>query len=222
MFINLISRKSSILFFIILISKLNAQLDFRRAAYGAVAGPNYSIILHAHNPSSERYSFFSGIFARIPIGIECACDNPKFYIQAQLEYIQSGEKGGEKTLYANNFLSLPIYIKAYPIKYNENSFFFIQAGPRFSYLVKQRVVNPAWGRPYAINQDGKANNFDFSVSVASGISFTNRKNELLLRYDYSFTNALPNLDESEATGDPLARLRKIQHILSIGFSRVLF
>lgn len=103
---------------------LNAQLDWRRTEISLVAGPNYSRIQNAHNPSDARHSFYVGVFARIPMEILCACDNPKFYLQPQLEYIQTGEKGLKNTLYANNYLSIPIFIKTYPIKYNELSYFF--------------------------------------------------------------------------------------------------
>ena len=159
-----------LIFITILSTNLKAQLDFRRAKFGFILGPNLSQIHHAHNPSSPRYSFFMGAFTRIPVGIFCSCENPIFYIQPQIEYIQTGEKGGKNTLYANNFLSIPIYFKTYPIKYNEQNYLFVQAGPRFSFLVNQNVKNPPLGRPYNISQDGKANNFDFSISFAS-VSF---------------------------------------------------
>ena len=214
----------SLIFITILSTNLKAQpeLDFRRAKLGFILGPNFSKVHHAHNPSSHRYSFFMGAFTRIPVGIFCSCENPNFYIQPQIEYIQTGEKGEKNTLYANNFLSIPIYFKTYPIEFNEQNYLFVQAGPRFSFLVNQNVKNPPLGRPYDISQDGKANNFDFSISFASGISFGARKNELLFRYDYSFSNSYPYLDEYLATGDPNARLRKIQHIVSIAYSRTIF
>lgn len=201
---------------------INAQLDFRKTVIGMVAGPNYSQIQHAHNPSKPRVSFYMGVFARIPLGILCSCETPKFYLQPQLEYVQTGEAGLKTTLYANNYLSIPIFLKTYPIKYNDRNFFFVQFGPRFSYLVGQRVVDPPRGRPYAISKDGKANNFDVSATIASGISFGERNHELLLRYDYSFTDAYPNLNEYAATGDPNAQLRKVQHIVSLAYSVVLF
>lgn len=208
--------------FLFLIQFLNAQLDWRRTKIGVVFGIDYSKVQHAHNPSGPRFSFYTSVFARIPLGILCACENPKFYIQPQLEYIQTGEKGLKNTLYANNYLSIPIFIKTYPIRYNEMSYFFIQAGPRFSILVNQSVVNPPKDRPYLPEQNGKANNFDLSATIAGGISFGNRSNEILLRYDYSFSDSFPSLNEFNTTGDPNAPLRKVQHIVSIAYSKTLF
>lgn len=201
----------------------NAQLfDFRRIEYGIVEGINASKVQHAHNPSQyPRISFYSGIFAKIPFDKECSCLRQNYYIQPQLEYIQLGEKGGLKTLYAVNYLSLDVFFKAY-IPYNEYSSFFILLGPRLSVLLHQNVVNPPKDRPYKIEQNGKANNKDFAGVVATGFSLNNRKLDLILRFDYSFSNQYPNLNEYETTGDPLAKLRKIQYSLSAGFSYVLF
>ena len=53
---------------------------------------------HAHNPSSHRYSFLWGLLLGIPVGIFVHTENPNFYIQPQIEYIQTGEKGKKYTL----------------------------------------------------------------------------------------------------------------------------
>ena len=53
----------SLIFITILSTNLKAQLelDFRRAKFGFILGPNFSKVHHAHNPSSPRYSFFMGL-----------------------------------------------------------------------------------------------------------------------------------------------------------------
>lgn len=200
-----------------------AQFDLRRVEYGVVGGLNFSKVQHAHNPSLlPRMSFYSGVFAKIPFQSECGCLRQNYFLQPQLEYIQLGERGAKQTLYAVNYISMPIFLKIYFLSYNKYNSFFVQLGPRFSYLVHQNVVNPPKDRPYRIDQDGKANNFDVAAAVASGFSLDNRNLELFLRFDYSFSNQYPYLNEYETTGDPLSKLRKIQYSASAGISYILF
>lgn len=116
-----------------------AQFDFqlRETRLGVIAGPDYSRVRNAHNPSSARTSFFAGLFALTPLDY----DN-QFYLQTQVEYLQAGEKGGKSgATYANNYISVPIYFKAY---FSEaESEFFGMFGPRFAFLINQEVKNPS-------------------------------------------------------------------------------
>ena len=45
-----------------------SQVDFSSTRFGLIAGPTYSRIQNAHNPSSARISFYGGALALIPIG----------------------------------------------------------------------------------------------------------------------------------------------------------
>lgn len=188
-----------------------AQIDLSSTRFGLVAGPNYSRIQNAHLPSSARISFFGGAFALIPIG-----NDDMFYLQPQIEYLSSGEKGKETTLYANNYISVPIYFKAY---FSEaESEFFVQAGPRFAFLVSQKVENPSRPQFYTIETFGKSASFDLAVSAGIGFSYK-RKWEILGRYDYGISNTLPDLmgKEPELSG---SNSTKRQHILSLGISYI--
>lgn len=201
-----------VLFF--LSNNFNTQiLDYREANIGFFSGLNYSKVENAHNPSSARKSFLVGAFALIPFYTECRCDKKKF-VQLQLEYNQLGEKGRKKTLYATNYASLLLMYRFY-FHYNKNNSFFINTGPKFSILLKQKVVNPPLGRPYSIEEDGKANPFDYGLLIMGGINI-NEKLDLFLRGDYSFSNQYPYLNEYPTTGDPLAAKRKAQFSISAG------
>ena len=113
-----------------------SQVDFSSTRFGLIAGPTYSRIQNAHNPSSSRISFYGGALAIIPIG-----GDDMFYLQPQVEYLSAGEKGDGETVYANNYLSVPVYFKAY---FSEaESEFFGQLGPRFGFLLSQKVENPS-------------------------------------------------------------------------------
>lgn len=187
------------------------DLQLRETRFGVVAGPNYSRVRNAHNPSSARTSFFAGILALTPLDY----DN-EFYLQTQLEYLEAGERGGESgATYANNYISLPIYLKGYFSEAESEFFGFL--GPRFGYLLSQKVDKPS--RPiYNVDREGRVRKFDFAVSGGFGFSYK-RKWEASFRYDWGFSNTLPDLKE-ENIADPNSKKNKPQHVVSVGLSHV--
>lgn len=210
---------------------LSAQLDFRSTRFGIIAGYNNSRVHNAHNPSGSRHSFQAGVTAMIPI--EGAYD--QFYIQPELVYFGSGETGrdseavgmpGYNAKYYNNYISLPIYFKAY-FSEAENEFFGL-FGPRFSYLISQVSEGYAPNRPYYSIEgvdipnrgrvNGKANSFDFSLSGGIGYSYK-RKLELLGKYDISLSNAYPGL-MNEPGSDPAIARKKTQHVVSLSLNYI--
>ena len=160
--------------FLVFSSLMSAQLflQLENTRIGVIGGPNYSRVRNAHNPSYPRYSFYGGLLALIPLDYE-----NQFYIQPQVEYLSSGEKGEGSTLYANNYISVPIYFKGYFTE-GRNAFFAF-AGPRFAFLINQKVQNPA-SPLYVKDKIGKARGFDFALSGGLGYSI-NRKFEILAR-----------------------------------------
>ena len=187
-----------------------AQVDFSSTRFGLIAGPTYSRIQNAHNPSSARISFYGGALALIPIG-----GDDMFYLQPQLEYLSAGEKGGDAAVYANNYISVPIYFKAY---FSEaESEFFGQLGPRFGFLISQDVKNPSKAI-YTVEQYGKASSIDIALSAGLGFSYK-RKWEVSGRFDFGLTNNLPDLVGKEPQ-DPTSNNTKRQHVLSAGISYI--
>ncbi len=111
-----------------------AQIDFSSTRFGVTAGPTYSRVQNAHNPSSARVSFYGGFLALIPIG-----GDDMFYLQPEIEYLGAGENGQNSAVYANNYICVPVYFKAY---FSEaESEFFGQLGPRAGFLLSQKVEN---------------------------------------------------------------------------------
>lgn len=188
-----------------------SQVDISSTKFGLIAGPTYSRVQNAHNPSAARVSVYGGAFALIPIG-----SDDMFYIQPQVEYLGAGEKGSSVTLYANNYISVPVYFKAY---FSEaESEFFGQLGPRFGFLINQKVTNPSKAI-YTVDQYGKAAGFDLAISAGLGFSYK-RKWEFTARFDYGLSNNLPDLVGKEANIDPASSLKKRQHVLSTGISYI--
>ena len=177
-----------------------AQIDFSSTRFGITAGGNYSRIKNAHNPSGPRFAFHGGALALIPLGK----DN-QFYLQPEILYYGAGETGKDKdakgadgydAVYANNYLSVPVYFKGY---FSEaESEFFGMIGPRFNFLLSQNVKDAPVTRPYydpdveGYPYSGKAASFNFAIGVGVGYSYK-RQLELTLKYDFGVTNTYPDL-----------------------------
>ena len=198
-----------------------AQIDFRSTEFGLVAGGTYSRVKNAHNPSGPRFSILGGITAQVPIGVA-----EQFYIQAEALYFGAGE-GGDKTyekakgwdhaVYATNYLSVPINFKAY---FSEaESEFFGLIGPRFNFLIDQKVKNPA-KVSYREEAFGKANSFNFGLGAGIGFSYK-RQLEMALKYDIGLSDAFPDLKNSPeeiATLDANVAKKKSEQVLSLGLT----
>ncbi|SFH77221.1 porin family protein [Halpernia frigidisoli] len=203
---------------------LSAQIDLRSTRFGITAGPNYSRVQNAHNPSGPRYSFYAGVLALIPID-----NNSQFYLQPELLYLGAGETGKDKDAknkpgynakYSSNYISVPINFKAY---FSEaESEFFAFAGPRFDFLVSQTVTDTNRPESYSIENFGKAATFNFNIGAGVGYSFK-RQLELSLKYDAGLSNAYPDLKNSPSeikTNDPDVAKKKSQQTISVGLSYI--
>ncbi len=201
----------------------SAQIDFSSTRYGVKAGGTYSRITNAHNPSGARYSFYGGFLALIPID-----SNSMFFIQPELEYLGAGESGKDKhakgfpsydAVYANNYISIPIYFKAY-FSEAESEFFGI-AGPKFNILIHQKVTDPS-KQVYTVEGDaygnGKANGLNIAVGAGVGYSYK-RKLELTLRYDLGLSNTYKGLMTEQGV-DPNIQKKKSEQVLSAGLSYI--
>lgn len=208
---------------------VSAQVDFSSTRFGLTGGVNYSRVRNAHNPSGPIIGFQAGALALVPIG-----EDDQFYIQPEVLYYTAGESGKDKDMkghvgynakYINNYISVPLYFKGY---FSEaESEFFGMLGPRFNFLMSQKVTNPSrdvyypeGGAPYADDPsiNGKANKFNFGIGLGVGFSYK-RQLELAVKYDIGLSNTYPNLVESK-TNDPNTERRKSEQVLSVGLSYI--
>ena len=212
-------------FFLLFCWLVQAQIDFSSTQFGVVAGGTYSRVRNAHNPSGPRFSFLGGLVTQVPMGI-----NEQFYLQAEVLYYGAGETGrtkdgkgrpGYDAVYANNYLSVPLNFKAY---FSEaESEFFGLIGPRFNFLLNQKVKNIPPGREYYDpnvvnpiypNINGKANSFNLGIGLGVGYSYK-RQIEIALKYDIGLSNTYPKLVESW-TLDPDTQKKKSEQVLNVG------
>lgn len=203
-----------------------AQIDFSSTRFGVSAGGTLSAVKNAHNPSGRRISAEAGVLALIPIG-----STNQFFIQPEIQYFGAGETGKDKdakgmdgydAVYANDYLSVPISFKAY---FSEaESEFFGLIGPRFNFLIDQRVKNAPVSRPYydpdvtvasLPNVNGKANSFNFGFGFGFGYSYK-RQLEFAARYDFGLSNTYPGLDaEPQGTSK-----NKSEQVLSVSVNYI--
>ena len=200
-----------------------AQIDFRSTEFGVVAGGTYSRVRNAHNPSGARISVLAGITAQVPMG-----SGEQYYLQAEALYFGAGEggdkkyenaKGWQHAVYANNYLSVPVSFKAY---FSEaESEFFGLVGPRFNFLVNQKVKNPS-KTSYEVDSYGKANSFNLGLGAGVGFSYK-RQLEIALKYDLGLSNAYPDLKNSPeelATLDANVAKKKSEQVISLGLTYI--
>lgn len=181
-----------------------AQVQWKNTRFGLTAGLNYSRVSNAHNPSGPRYTFQGGALALIPVG-----KANQFYIQPEVSYYGAGETGkdsdaknsdGYNAVYANNYLSVPLYFKGY---FSEaESEFFGLLGPRFNFLLSQNVKDVPTKRPYydpdvtdpsqPSGVHGKANSFNWGIGLGVGYSYK-RQLEVALKYDLGLGDTYPGL-----------------------------
>ncbi len=212
--------KKNSLFLLLLIPLIyQAQIRLNETRLGIIGGGTYSRVTDAHNPSGPRFSILGGLILQTPIG-----DRDQFYLELQTLYLGAGETGraknakgrpGYDTVYANNYLSLPLSMKVYLT--GAESEFFVLGGPRFNFLIQQKVKNSAKAG-YEITSFGKANNFNFGLGAGIGYSFK-RMIEMTLRYDHGITNTYPDLSQYPAEiGLSGNTDRKYEQVLSLSFS----
>jgi len=198
-----------------------AQIDFRSTEFGLVAGGTYSRVRNAHNPSGARISVLGGVTAQVPIGI-----SEQYYIQAEALYVGAGEggdrkyedaKGWEHAVYANNYLSVPINFKVY-FSEAESEFYGLM-GPRFNFLVNQKIKNAAKAS-YEADSYGKANSFNLGLGAGVGFSYK-RQLEIAIKYDIGLSDAYPDLKNSPEeilTRDPSVAKKKSEQVISLGLT----
>ncbi|MGG7436655.1 porin family protein [Chryseobacterium arthrosphaerae] len=204
-----------------------AQVQWGSTRFGVTGGLNYSRVANAHNPSGPRYTFQAGALALIPLG-----KANQFFIQPEVLYYGAGETGKDKdakgrdgydAVYANNYLSVPLYFKGY---FSEaESEFFGLIGPRFNFLLSQDVKNAPLARPYydpdvtdpsqPSGVNGKAKSFNWGLGLGIGYSYK-RQLEVALKYDLGLGDTYPGLKKELKGSDK----KKSEQVLAVTLSYI--
>lgn len=109
------------------------------------------------NNLDSRTGFVFGVTAEIAF-------TEKFSIQPELLYSAQGAQQGNDYRYDLNYVSLPIMAKYYIAKG-----FTVEAGPQFSFLVKDELVPMSTYNGNIVNT--AAENFDLALNLGLGYQF---------------------------------------------------
>ncbi|MDR6369225.1 hypothetical protein J2795_000538 [Chryseobacterium bernardetii] len=204
-----------------------AQVQWKSTRFGVTGGLNYSRVSNAHNPSGPRYTFQAGALALIPVG-----KANQFFIQPEVQYYGAGETGKDKdakgvsgydAIYANNYLSVPLYFKGY---FSEaESEFFGLIGPRFNFLLSQNVKDAPVSRPYydpdvtdpnqPAGVNGKAKSFNWGLGLGVGYSYK-RQLEVAVKYDLGLGDTYPGLKKETKGTDK----KKSEQVIALTLSYI--
>ncbi|MGK0414056.1 MAG: hypothetical protein ACJA1B_002275 [Polaribacter sp.] len=110
------------------------------------------------NNLDSRTGFVLGAIAEVPI-------SEKFSIQPELLYSAQGAQQRDNFKYDLNYVSLPIMAKYYI-----NKGFTVEAGPQFSFLIKDQLV-PIDEYSGASKENTDAENFDLAANFGLGFQF---------------------------------------------------
>lgn len=168
-------------------NKSNAQdnsLDKReQLQFGVKAGVNMSNVYDSKGQeykADSKIGLAAGVFLAIPIG-------KYFGLQPELLFSQKGFKVSGSVLeftHTTNYLDIPILFSLKP-----SEFFTIQAGPQYSYLMKQKTVFSS-----ALGSGQKESDYDNSnirkniLCFLGGVQFNLSNFVLNLRAGWDITN----------------------------------
>ncbi|MCB4234548.1 PorT family protein [Kaistella anthropi] len=178
------------------------------------------IILHTY-----RYSFYGGALALIPVD-----NNDQFYIQTEVEYLGAGESGKDKdakgatgynAIYANNYISVPIYFKGY-FSEAESEFLHWRDEIQFPRQPKSERSGKPFYVPEQLEEypdlNGKASSFNLAIGLGIGFSYK-RMLEVTARYDLGLSNTYKGL-MGELNADPNTAKKKSEQVFSVGLSYI--
>lgn len=179
--------------------------------YGVTGNFHQGSIVGVHDVSKGNYGGALGGFAQWSLVENDIFDSAWLYIMPQIEYSMQGEhsKANEEKFgvqrYNYDYLAMQVYLKYFFHRNNVKSDFFVFAGPRIEYMVREdKKVNPAYDLVYyKFNLDDKVNQFGYGVSFGVGLKVS-QQIEGFVRFDRGFSKVYPNNDRNNTYNRLLA------------------
>ena len=144
--------------------------------FGVKLGMNVSSINGSQaNNLDSKTGFLFGVTSEVSL-------SNKFSLQPELLFSQQGAKSKDVYTYDLNYVSLPIMAKYYIV-----DAFSVEAGPQFSFLVKDELIPENGSQTVNTN----AENFDLTANLGLGYQL---KNGIFFQTRYNL--GLINIDEN--------------------------
>ncbi|WP_226063951.1 outer membrane beta-barrel protein [Kaistella polysaccharea] len=191
-------KKINTLIALVLFITLSAQ-NSGAVRYGVTGNFHRGSIVNVHDVSTGSYGGTLGLLAEIPIMKSDVTGGEYLFLVPMVEYSMQGENakadvaryGRQK--FHHDYIGAQLYVKYFFHPGNNLSDYFIFAGPRIEFLVREdRQVSALYDADYfKYNHDDVLNNFGFGISVGAGARITDDL-EAVLRFDRGFTKVYPN------------------------------
>lgn len=137
---------------------LSGTVNAQDVKLGVKLGMNVSSVNGNQDNLDSKTGFVLGATAEVSL-------TKHFSIQPELLYSQQGAKQRGSFIYDLNYVSLPIMVKYYIARG-----FSVEAGPQFSFLVKDELISDSNNEASA---NTNAENFDFSANLGLGYKLDN-------------------------------------------------
>ena len=169
--------------------------------YGVTGNVHRGSIVGVHDVSKGAYGGGLGFFGQWALVENDVFDSAWLYLMPQIEYSMQGEiaKAEEDQFgvqrFKHDYVAIAVYLKYFFTKSGYKSDFYLFAGPRIEYLVREnRKVDPAYDLAYfQYNKDDELNSFGYGVSFGAGMKISQQL-EGFIRYDRGFSKVYPNND----------------------------
>ncbi|WP_347173270.1 porin family protein [Polaribacter uvawellassae] len=130
----------------------------KKVTLGTKIGMNVSSVNGNQDNLDSKTGFVLGVTAEILL-------TEKFSLQPELLYSQQGAKSRGNFIYDLNYITLPFMAKYYIAEG-----FSLEAGPQFSFLVKDELISD---NNNAATANTNAENFDLNINFGLGYKLEN-------------------------------------------------
>ena len=180
---------------IFLLTMVNSQ----EVRYGVTGNFHQGSILGVHDVSKGKFGASIGALAEFTLAEGDISGTGWLFLVPQVEYSMQGEHAkAEQNKFGvqkfnHDYVAAQLYLKYFFKRNYDISNFFLFAGPRVEFLVREdRQVDPAYDLAYyQYNMDSTLNNLGIGVSVGVGAKVGDNL-EGFLRYDRGFTKVYPD------------------------------
>lgn len=191
-------KKINLLIALFLFTAVSAQYS-GESRIGFTGNFHQGSIVNIHDASKGRYGGTLGVVAEIPIVSADITGGENIFLMPMVEYsmqgensaVESGKYGRQK--FHNDYVAAQLYLKYFFAPGRNLSEYFVFAGPRVEFLVRDKRETSAQYEAlyFQYNHDDEMNKIGIAVSVGVGTRIMDNL-EAFLRFDRGFSKVYPN------------------------------
>ena len=191
-------KKINLLIALFLFTAVSAQYS-GESRIGFTGNFHQGSIVNIHDESKGRYGGTLGVVAEIPIVSADITGGENIFLMPMVEYSMQGENSTVETAtwgrqkFHNDYVAAQLYLKYFFAPGRNLSEYFVFAGPRVEFLVRDKRETSAQYEAlyFQYNHDDEMNKIGIAVSVGVGTRIMDNL-EAFLRFDRGFSKVYPN------------------------------